>query len=103
MLTGYILGHQRRITFKSNQDPSYYVELHMSYTSVPPHSVVSVSAALSHAGWLDHGALVAATGMAPRTVRYALGKLKEAGVLQEKLNFRDMRKIIYSLKVPSTQ
>ena len=66
-----------------------------------PQSVLRVKEVLTSAGWLDHGAIVSATGMAPRTVRYALGKLKNAGQLQEKLNFRDMRKVIYSLKPPT--
>lgn len=70
----------------------------MSECTHQPQSVLRVKEVLTSSGWLDHGAIVSATGMAPRTVRYALGKLKTAGQLQEKLNFRDMRKVIYNLK-----
>jgi DNA-binding transcriptional ArsR family regulator len=63
-----------------------------------PNSAISVHAALTALGSLDHSELIVQTGLAPRTVRYALTKLKGVGLLQESLNFRDMRRIIYSLK-----
>lgn len=62
------------------------------------HSVICVKSVLASGVSLTHSELMEATGLAPRTLRYALKKLKAAGILQEKLNFRDMRKIIYSLK-----
>jgi len=45
-----------------------------------------------------HGDLVLGCSLCPRTIRYSLARLKERGLLQEKLNIRDMRRIIYSLK-----
>lgn len=35
------------------------------------------------------------TGMPPRTLRYAIKRLKEHGCIVEKFNFRDARSIIY--------
>ncbi len=43
--------------------------------------------------------LIQATGLAPRTVRFALRRLKEEGLIVEKFNFRDARQSLYSLKV----
>ncbi len=39
--------------------------------------------------------LVSKSGLPPRTVRYALKKLKDNGLLAEKFNFQDARQIIY--------
>jgi len=34
-------------------------------------------------------------GIAPRTIRYALKRLKESGLIIEKFNFRDARQVLY--------
>ena len=39
--------------------------------------------------------LVSQSGLPPRTVRYALKKLKDNGMIREKFNFQDARQIIY--------
>ncbi|OPZ43967.1 MAG: hypothetical protein BWY93_00852 [Euryarchaeota archaeon ADurb.BinA087] len=39
--------------------------------------------------------IVRKSKLAPRTVRYALKKLKENQLIIEKFNFRDARQIIY--------
>lgn len=39
--------------------------------------------------------LVSQSGLPPRTVRYALKKLKDSGLIAEKFNFQDARQIIY--------
>jgi len=44
---------------------------------------------------MTHKDLVQKSHLAPRTVRYALKKLKERGLIIEKFNFRDARQIIY--------
>jgi DNA-binding transcriptional ArsR family regulator len=44
---------------------------------------------------MTHKDLVSRTNLAPRTVRYALKKLKERHLIIEKFNFRDARQIIY--------
>jgi len=44
--------------------------------------------------------------LAPRTVRYALKKLKERHLIIEKFNFRDARQIIYqnrAVPIPEAQ
>lgn len=36
--------------------------------------------------------------ISPRTVRYAIKKLKEGGLIIEKFNFRDARQVLYQVK-----
>jgi hypothetical protein len=54
---------------------------------------------------LTYKQLVAQSGLPPRTVRYALKKLKDNGLIAEKFNFHDARQIIYlkrsSVTVPA--
>ena len=51
---------------------------------------------------MTHKDLVKKSKLAPRTVRYALKKLKEHQLIIEKFNFRDARQIIYQNKQPRT-
>ncbi len=44
---------------------------------------------------MTHKELVSRSNLAPRTVRYALKKLKENHLIIEKFNFKDARQIIY--------
>lgn len=44
---------------------------------------------------MTHKDLVKKTQLVPRTVRYALKKLKEQHLIIEKFNFKDARQIIY--------
>ncbi len=44
---------------------------------------------------MTHKELVERTRLAPRTVRYALKRLKEQSLIIEKFNFKDARQIIY--------
>lgn len=44
---------------------------------------------------MTHKELVKLSNLAPRTVRYALKKLKDNGMIVEKFNFRDARQILY--------
>jgi len=44
---------------------------------------------------LTYKQLVAQSGLPPRTVRYALKRLKDNGLIAEKFNFQDARQIIY--------
>jgi predicted transcriptional regulator len=50
---------------------------------------------LDTGGAMTHKDLVNKSHLAPRTVRYALKKLKERHLIIEKFNFRDARQIIY--------
>ncbi len=47
---------------------------------------------------LTHKELVRLSSLAPRTVRYALKRLKDNGMIVEKFNFRDARQILYEYK-----
>jgi DNA-binding MarR family transcriptional regulator len=65
------------------------------YTTTLPPSSKTVLEILDSGGAMTHKDLVEKTRLAPRTVRYALKKLKEKQLIIEKFNFRDARQIIY--------
>jgi DNA-binding MarR family transcriptional regulator len=55
-------------------------------------------------GAMTHKDIVKRSDYSPRTVRYALRKLKEKKLLIEKMNMHDMRQIIYQYRLaPSLQ
>ncbi len=66
-------------------------------TPLPPSSK-TVLEILDTDGAMTHKDLVQKTHLAPRTVRYALKKLKERQLIIEKFNFRDARQIIYQYR-----
>jgi len=66
----------------------------MQSTALPPSSK-TVLQILDDGGSMTHKDIVTKSRLAPRTVRYALKKLKERGLIIEKFNFRDARQIIY--------
>jgi predicted transcriptional regulator len=74
----------------------------MSGVKLPPSSKRIISL-LEEDGEMTHKELVNKSHLAPRTVRYALKKLKENKLVQEKFNFRDARQIIYQLKPVSAR
>jgi len=53
-------------------------------------------------GAMTHKDIVSKTHLAPRTVRYALKKLKERHLIIEKFNFSDARQIIYQHRPQET-
>ena len=71
------------------------------YSPLPPSSK-TVLQLLESGGAMTHKDLVKKSKLAPRTVRYALKKLKEHQLIIEKFNFRDARQIIYQNKIPQT-
>jgi len=66
-------------------------------TMLPPSSK-AVLRVLGEGGAMTHKDIVKKTRCSPRTVRYALRKLKENKLLIEKLNIHDMRQIIYQFR-----
>ncbi|MEI7856380.1 MAG: MarR family transcriptional regulator [Methanomicrobiales archaeon] len=67
---------------------------------LPPSSKI-VLEILGTDGAMTHKDIVSKSHCSPRTVRYALKKLKENKLLIEKMNLRDMRQIIYQFrKIP---
>ncbi len=64
-----------------------------------PQSCITILHLLERTGSQTHKDIVAGTGLAPRTVRYALKRLKEHGLIIEKFNFRDARQAIYQPKL----
>jgi predicted transcriptional regulator len=76
------------------------------YQQTLPPSSKTVLAILDTGGAMTHKDLVQKSRLAPRTVRYALKKLKERHLIIEKFNFRDARQIIYQnrpLNSPESQ
>jgi DNA-binding MarR family transcriptional regulator len=70
-------------------------------TQLPPSSK-TVLEILGIGGAMTHKDLVQKTHLAPRTIRYALKKLKERQLIIEKFNFRDARQIIYQYRTDQT-
>jgi len=67
---------------------------------LPPSSQI-VLKILSKNGALTHKDIVKKCHCSPRTVRFALRRLKENKLIIEKMNIRDMRQIIYQdLSIP---
>jgi predicted transcriptional regulator len=69
----------------------------MQEIHLPPSSQTVLSL-LETGNPMTHKDLVKMTNISPRTVRYAIRKLKEAHLIIEKFNFRDARQTIYQRK-----
>ena len=65
-------------------------------SDLPPSAKLVVKA-LEHEGDLSQQELADETLLPPRTVRYALGRLRDAGVVESQFSFVDARKRMYSL------
>lgn len=65
---------------------------------LPPSSII-VLEILGSEGAMTHKDIVKKTRCSPRTIRYALKKLKEKKLLIEKMNMQDMRQIIYQYRL----
>jgi predicted transcriptional regulator len=72
------------------------------YQQALPPSSRTVLEILGTGGAMTHKDLVQKSRLAPRTVRYALKKLKERHLIIEKFNFRDARQIIYQNRPATT-
>lgn len=66
----------------------------MAEGKLPPSSR-KILHLLQRQGEMTHKQIVTESDLAPRTVRYALKRLKENNLILEKFNFRDARQIIY--------
>ena len=60
-----------------------------------PASARQVFEVLARDGPLTHRGLVHATGMPSRTIRYAVGRLKEAGVIGARCSLMDCRQCFF--------
>lgn len=63
-----------------------------------PPSAQTVYRELKEQGPLTHKDLVEATGMPPRTVRYAVSRLRESGILGERCNLMDCRQCFFFIE-----
>jgi DNA-binding MarR family transcriptional regulator len=64
-----------------------------------PPSAKLVAKVLEYDGTLTQSQLAEETMLPPRTVRYALTRLEEQGVVESRFSFSDARKRLYSLSV----
>lgn len=64
-----------------------------------PPSAKLVAKVLEYNDTLTQSQLADETLLPPRTVRYALNRLEEAGVVSSRFSFADARKRIYSLAI----
>ena len=62
-----------------------------------PPSAERVLSVLANGGPLTHKDLVAATGLAPRTLRFALARLRGNGRVDWRWSLRDARQRLYFL------
>ncbi|MCC7564862.1 MAG: winged helix-turn-helix domain-containing protein [Methanomicrobiaceae archaeon] len=69
----------------------------MGTVNLPPSSQ-KILVLLEDGGAMTHKELVKLSNLAPRTVRYALKKLKDNDMIIEKFNFRDARQILYEYR-----
>jgi DNA-binding MarR family transcriptional regulator len=64
-----------------------------------PPSAKLVLKVLEYEETLTQGELAEETRLPPRTVRYALGRLEDVGLVDARFSFSDARKRIYTLAV----
>jgi DNA-binding MarR family transcriptional regulator len=64
-----------------------------------PPSAKLVAKALEYNGRLTQSGIAEETLLPSRTVRYALGRLEEADVVESRFSFTDARKRIYELTI----
>jgi len=64
-----------------------------------PPSAKLVAKVLDYNDTLTQSELADETLLPPRTVRYALNRLEDAGVVNSRFSFSDARKRIYSLTI----
>lgn len=64
-----------------------------------PPSAKLVVKVLEYHDPLTQGELASETLLPPRTVRYAVSRLEEAGLIESRFSFVDARKRLYSLSV----
>lgn len=63
-------------------------------------SVKLVFKVLEYKGLMTQKELAAESYLPPRTVRYALSRLKKEGILEERLYYKDARQCLYGVKSP---
>lgn len=64
-----------------------------------PPSAKLVYRVLEYNGPMSHKELRSETGLGPRTLRYALSKLKNEDIVSEKVSLRDARQRIVYLRL----
>jgi DNA-binding MarR family transcriptional regulator len=64
-----------------------------------PPSAKLVAKVLEYNGTLTQSQLAEETLLPPRTVRYALSRLEDVGVVESRFSFADARKRIYTLTI----
>ena len=63
-----------------------------------PPSAQAVAAALQKNGRLTMDELAKKTGLQKRTLRYGMSRLRGFGLIVERMDLRDMRRVLYEMK-----
>ncbi len=74
-------------------------DLHHKRIEKLPPSAKLILKILEYNGFLTQKELVEQSYLPPRTVRYALNRLKKEGMLEEKMYFKDGRQCLYSIRM----
>lgn len=67
-----------------------------------PPSAKLVAKTLEYEGELTQSELATETLLSPRTVRHALSRLEEHGIVESRVSFVDARQRVYSLDEPAS-
>lgn len=84
-----------------NVQPSEH-NLYRQIEELPP-SAKLVFKVLEYGGLLTQKEIVQESYLPPRTVRYALSRLKNEGFLEERFYFKDARQSLYGLRQAVTE
>ena len=84
-------------TSESVAAPRPSADTHREALQELPPSAKLVAKVLEYNGTLTQSELADETLLPPRTVRYALSRLDEEGIVESRFSFSDARKRIYSL------
>lgn len=83
-------------TEQTSVDPTT-TERHIEQLRALPPSAKLVAKVLEYHGTLTQSQLADETLLPPRTVRYALNRLDDEGIVDSRFSFTDARKRMYSL------
>jgi DNA-binding MarR family transcriptional regulator len=83
------------VTTEQTDDPGWE-----AVRELPP-SAKLVAKVLEYNETLTQSQLAEETLLPPRTVRYALNRLEEVGVVESRFSFSDARKRLYTLSIDS--
>ncbi|WP_331454361.1 helix-turn-helix domain-containing protein [Methanococcoides methylutens] len=99
----FVDNHKEKVQIKKKIDDPKDKGLRKTIEGLPP-SAKLVYKVLEYGGLLTQKEIAEQSYLPPRTIRYALGRLKDEDFLQERFYFKDARQSLYGLKeIPGQQ